>query len=30
MDDNPAVASGVDIELHTIGVQHDCTPKGGS
>jgi len=30
MDDDPTVARSVDVELHAIGVQHDCTPKGGS
>jgi hypothetical protein len=30
MDDDPTIASGVNIELHTVGVQHDCTPECGS
>jgi hypothetical protein len=30
MDDDPTVMGGVNVELYTIGVQHDCTPKGSS
>jgi hypothetical protein len=30
VDDDPTIPSGVDIQLHSVGVQHHCPPKGRS